>query len=203
MAGGSFISAMAVIVILAGAGISDVAGQSCFNAALSLTPCLNYITGSSNGSPGGSPTKQCCDAVGVVLNGGVECFCQVITTSNPLGFINRTLALNVPGLCRIRTEPLNQCEANAGVPFLPTPEASPAPSPVDFLEPSPPVHSPAPRDSSSAVYRPAETPSEAISPTSHPLSRGKESSGSYLTRTDLFLSVVGILAGLISASVLS
>lgn len=213
----SLIAILALVAFLAGAGINEVAAQSssvCSSPSVDLTPCLNIITGSNNGVPTGSPSKECCAAMQTAADGGVGCFCQLVTTSNPIGLINRSLVLSIPGLCRVKTQPLDQCEANAGVPFTaPTasPGSIPAPAPAKDLAPS----------SSSADSEAKESPSEIspssdFSPVSSPTQPGSSSnlsptslpvrptsgvdvngaSGVYLP------SVVGSFAGLVLTSML-
>jgi hypothetical protein len=208
---------VALVAFLAGAGINGVAAQSssvCSTPSLDLTPCLNIITGSSNGVPTGSPSKECCAAMQTAADGGVGCFCQLITTSNPLGLINKRLALTIPGLCRVKTQPLNNCEGTAGVPFT-APTASPgsilAPAPAEDLAPS-----------SSSVDSPAKlspseiSPSTDLSPASSQIQPG---SSSKLSPTSLPVlptpgvdvnraygvylpSIVGSFAGLILTGIL-
>jgi len=229
----SLMAIVALVAFLAGAGINGVAAQSssvCSTPSLDLTPCLNIITGSSNGVPTGSPSKECCAAMQTAADGGVGCFCQLITTSNPLGLINKRLALTIPGLCRVKTQPLNNCEGTAGVPFT-APTASPgsilAPAPAEDLAPSSSsVDSPAPAEdlapSSSSVDSPAKlspseiSPSTDLSPASSQIQPG---SSSKLSPTSLPVlptpgvdvnraygvylpSIVGSFAGLILTGIL-
>jgi len=177
----SLIAILALVAFLAGAGINEVAAQSslvCSSPSVDLTPCLNIITGSNNGVPTGSPSKECCGAMGTAAEGGVGCFCQLVSTSNAIGLINRSLVLSIAGLCRIKTQPLDQCEANAGVPSTaPAPAASPvsipAPAPAKDLAPS------SSSVDSEAKASPSEiSPSTDLSPASSPTLPGSSSNHS-------------------------
>eukprot|EP01018_Ginkgo_biloba_P041089 Gb_06123 [translate_table: standard] len=103
-------AATAIMVVICAVGLMahGVAAQpspECSLALINLTPCLNFTNGTSP-----IPTQQCCDAVTTVVNVGITCLCELITTGNIIGFTNRTLTISLPGLCKIVTEPLNKCE---------------------------------------------------------------------------------------------
>eukprot|EP01018_Ginkgo_biloba_P022162 Gb_01917 [translate_table: standard] len=219
------VTGIMVVICAVGLMAHGVAAQSssgCSSPILSLTPCLNFITGSTNGAST-NPSKQCCDAVATVANTGVACLCQLITTSNPFGFVNRTLAISLPGLCKIKTEPLNKCEETAGVPFTApaaSPGSSPALSPEGELTPSAGVsapatskaESPAPTTAPAPVGIPvgpsADSPAIESSPApafnggsqGNPLSRGVDGSGSYRVAAVFETLIMGVVSGLILAN---
>eukprot|EP00253_Pinus_taeda_P027151 PITA_27151 len=199
----SLIAILALVAFLAGAGINEVAAQSssvCSSPSVDLTPCLNIITGSSNGVPTGSPSKECCAAMGTATEGGVGCFCQLVTTSNPIGLINRNLVLSIPRLCRIKTQPLDQCEVSI-----------PAPAPAKDLAPSSSSVDSEAKASSSEI-----SPSTDLSPASPPTLPGSSSNHSPTSlpvrptsgvdvngASGVYLpSVVGSFAGLVLTSML-
>jgi len=74
----------------------------------SFTPCLNFITGSTNG--GGSPTSGCCDALDSLMTSSTDCTCLILTGNVPFNLpINRALAITLPQLCNSQSVPL-QCK---------------------------------------------------------------------------------------------
>ena len=102
-----------ILSVLVGLPISmmTVTGQistACANSMISsFTPCLNFITGSSGN--GSSPSRDCCSALGSVLQSSTDCACLVLTGNVPFQLpINRTLAISLPRACNIASVPL-QC----------------------------------------------------------------------------------------------
>ncbi|WCJ21564.1 Bifunctional inhibitor/lipid-transfer protein/seed storage 2S albumin superfamily protein [Euphorbia peplus] len=126
----------------------------------SFTPCINFITGSSNN--GTSPTRSCCNALASVMSTSTDCACLLITANVPVQLpINRTLALSLPRACRMSGVPL-QCKAS-GTPL-------PAPGPV-LLGPTlpPPAASPlSPRASKAVAVAPAPELGTTLEPASPP-----------------------------------
>eukprot|EP01018_Ginkgo_biloba_P022175 Gb_02446 [translate_table: standard] len=123
-----------IVIVAAGGLMGSVVAQSpppssgCTSSIVSLSPCLSYITGSNNAS---TPAQGCCTALSSVVKTGANCLCQLFTSNNPLGFpINRTLALSLPGACKITTPPLSQCKASSPAPSTKGP--IPAPEPLEL-----------------------------------------------------------------------
>uniref|UniRef100_A0A0E0P2F8 Bifunctional inhibitor/plant lipid transfer protein/seed storage helical domain-containing protein n=1 Tax=Oryza rufipogon TaxID=4529 RepID=A0A0E0P2F8_ORYRU len=58
-------AAAALVVVVLAVVVSPASGQVATSCTASLittfTPCLNFVTGSTNG--GGSPTQQCCGSL--------------------------------------------------------------------------------------------------------------------------------------------
>ncbi|EXB22122.1 Non-specific lipid-transfer protein-like protein [Morus notabilis] len=134
---------LGLALVLAAALLGRAAAQSgCTASLLSLSPCLNYITGNSS-----KPSSSCCSQLSSVVQSSPQCLCSVLNggASLSLGFtINQTLALSLPGACQVTTPPLSQCKAaNA-------PTASTVPQ------------------ASSPAESPNETPGDALTPTSEP-----------------------------------
>uniref|UniRef100_A0ACD5WB97 Uncharacterized protein n=1 Tax=Avena sativa TaxID=4498 RepID=A0ACD5WB97_AVESA len=146
--------AVAVLLLLA-ASAASVSGQavatSCTASLIStFTPCLNFVTGSTNG--GGSPTQQCCRAVAGVVRTAEDCACLILTGNVPFGLpINRTLAISLTRVCKKLSVPL-QCRDTA--------TQIPAPGPIAFAPALPPLP-PLPPESSSSVDPPATSPTAA------------------------------------------
>ncbi|CAN0898095.1 Non-specific lipid transfer protein GPI-anchored 5 [Linum grandiflorum] len=86
--------------------------SDCTSTLVSLSPCLNYITGNSS-----SPSSSCCTQLGSVVKSKPECLCQVINGGGGnLGIeVNQTQAMALPGACKVQTPPTSQCNA-AGSP---------------------------------------------------------------------------------------
>lgn len=84
-----------------------VAAQlSCTNVLISLSPCLNYITGNSS-----TPSSNCCTQLASVVRSQPQCLCQVLTGGgSSLGInVNQTQALALPGACNVQTPPISSC----------------------------------------------------------------------------------------------
>ncbi|KAM3261007.1 hypothetical protein ACQJBY_051959 [Aegilops geniculata] len=124
--------ALAVAVAVLPAAVLGQAGvaTSCTASLIStFTPCLNFVTGSTNG--GGSPTLQCCRAVAGVVRTGADCACLILTGNVPFGLpINRTLAISLPRVCKSLSVPL-VCRDTA--------TQIPAPGPIAFAPALPPL----------------------------------------------------------------
>ncbi|CAI0434004.1 unnamed protein product [Linum tenue] len=113
---------------------------SCTNTIASLSPCLAYVTGNST-----TPSASCCSQLSGVVKVTPQCLCTLINGGGPSFLtINQTLALALPGACKVQTPPVSQCKASP-------PESS---------------TSPAPTESSN------DTPEPAITPTASPSGDG-------------------------------
>ncbi|XP_037491250.1 non-specific lipid-transfer protein-like protein At2g13820 isoform X1 [Jatropha curcas] len=114
--------AMSLALILVSMLWSGAMAQSssCTNVLISMSPCLNYITGNSS-----TPSSQCCTQLSSVVRSSPQCLCEVLNGGgSSLGInINQTQALALPGACNVQTPPLSRCNA-----------ASPADSPAGTAE---------------------------------------------------------------------
>ncbi|XP_009399346.2 non-specific lipid transfer protein GPI-anchored 20 [Musa acuminata AAA Group] len=149
-----------VLLLAAVVAVRVVSGQittACTAALISsFTPCLNYITGSTNG--GGSPTEDCCKALGAVVGSSKDCACLILTGNVPFSLpINRTLSISLPKMCDSMSVPL-ECTGTSAT--LPTPGSPVANEPS--LPPLPPFL-PAP---------PPPPPQVALPPAASPVSTG-------------------------------
>ncbi|GKV42435.1 hypothetical protein SLEP1_g49841 [Rubroshorea leprosula] len=88
------------------------AQSSCTNELISLSPCLNYITGNSS-----TPSSQCCSQLANVVRSSPQCLCQVLNGGgSSLGLnINQTQALALPGACNVQTPPISQCSGKDAI----------------------------------------------------------------------------------------
>ncbi|XP_029129713.1 non-specific lipid-transfer protein-like protein At2g13820 isoform X2 [Cajanus cajan] len=110
-----------VLVVMAMLCAGAAAQSSCTNVLVSLSPCLNYITGNSS-----TPSSGCCSQLASVVRSQPQCLCQVLSSGgSSLGInINQTQALALPGACKVQTPPTSQCN-NAASPPTETEAESP------------------------------------------------------------------------------
>ncbi|KAI3469593.1 hypothetical protein Pfo_026256 [Paulownia fortunei] len=101
--------------------------NDCTNVLISMSPCLNYISGNSS-----TPSAACCTQLGTVVRSQPQCLCQVLNGGGSnLGLnINQTQALALPRACNVQTPPASQCNA-----------ASPSGSPAGSTPNSPNTNS--------------------------------------------------------------
>ncbi|CAI9762645.1 unnamed protein product [Fraxinus pennsylvanica] len=92
----------------------------CNNVLISMSPCLNYISGNSS-----TPSTGCCTQLASVVQSQPQCLCQVLNGGgSSLGLnINQTQAMAMPKACNVQTPPVSQCNA-AGSPAA-SPDALP------------------------------------------------------------------------------
>ncbi|XP_077245257.1 bifunctional inhibitor/lipid-transfer protein/seed storage 2S albumin superfamily protein [Tasmannia lanceolata] len=114
-----------VVTLWAGA----MAQSSCTNTLITLSPCLNYITGNSS-----TPSAACCSQLAGVVTSQPQCLCLVINGSGAgLGLnINQTLAMRLPAACNVQTPSVSLCNASGG------PGTSPAGGPTSSRPQTPP-----------------------------------------------------------------
>ncbi|KAL4200236.1 hypothetical protein AMTRI_Chr03g148730 [Amborella trichopoda] len=104
------------------------AQTSCTTAIISLSPCLNYISGNSS-----TPAPTCCSQLANVVSTQPRCLCTILGGGGSLGItINQTKALELPGACNVQTPPVSTCNSPGGAPSV-----SPAGSPEGSVEPVP------------------------------------------------------------------
>ncbi|XP_052187962.1 non-specific lipid transfer protein GPI-anchored 5-like [Diospyros lotus] len=83
--------------------------SSCTTVLISLSPCLDYVTGNSS-----TPSSGCCTQLETVVGSQPQCLCVVINNSSSLGInINRTQALELPKACNVETPPVGRCNATS------------------------------------------------------------------------------------------
>ncbi|GMN48829.1 hypothetical protein TIFTF001_017989 [Ficus carica] len=108
-------SAYIVVVVSVISVDSQIFTVPCTTSMVStFTPCLNFVTGSSNN--GSMPSIGCCGSLKSIVSTSVDCACLLITANVPIPLpINRTLLLSLPQVCNINNVPL-QCKS-AGSPL--------------------------------------------------------------------------------------
>ncbi|CAK7327081.1 unnamed protein product [Dovyalis caffra] len=112
---------MGLAMVLAAMFWAGAMAQSdCTNVLISMSPCLNYITGNSS-----NPSSQCCTQLASVVRSSPQCLCQVLNGGgSSLGInVNQTQAIALPGACNVQTPPISRCNG-----------ASPAGSPAGAPE---------------------------------------------------------------------
>lgn len=100
-------SVVMVVMAMLYAGAS-AQSSSCTSVIVSLSPCLNYITGNSS-----TPSSGCCSQLKSVLGSQPQCLCQVLNGgASSLGInINQTQALALPNACKVQTSySTSQCK---------------------------------------------------------------------------------------------
>lgn len=93
-----------VLVMLCGVAMAQ---SDCTTTLVSLSPCLNYVTGNS-----ATPSSSCCSQLANVVQSQPECLCAFTGNGDgaPAGLnINQTLALALPGACKVKTPPVSRC----------------------------------------------------------------------------------------------
>lgn len=92
-----------VAVLCAGASAQS---SGCTSALVSLSPCLDYITGNET-----TPSSSCCSQLASVVGSEPQCLCMVLNGGDSsLGItINQTQALALPTACNVKTPPVSEC----------------------------------------------------------------------------------------------
>ncbi|KAF2314854.1 hypothetical protein GH714_036934 [Hevea brasiliensis] len=110
------------------------------------------------------PSSTCCSQLANVVQSSPQCLCSLLNNNGPsLGItINQTLALSLPGACKVQTPPISQCKAATAPTTSAAPPTTLATPPT--TSPIPPATSPA--DSSNDTPEPALTPSASEVPSS-------------------------------------
>ncbi|KAF5741914.1 50S ribosomal protein L24 [Tripterygium wilfordii] len=110
-----FVVILALLVISVNGQISTPCTASMIS---SFTPCINFITGSTNN--GSTPSSSCCNSLKSLMDTSRDCACLLITASVSFQLpINPTLGISLPRACNMSGVPL-QCKATG----------SPLPAPV-------------------------------------------------------------------------
>ncbi|KAG8370229.1 hypothetical protein BUALT_Bualt14G0095300 [Buddleja alternifolia] len=93
--------------------------SDCTSVLISMSPCLNYISGNSS-----TPSSGCCTQLRTVVGSQPQCLCQVLNGGGSnLGLnINQTQALALPRACNVQTPDVSRCNAAS-------PSGSPSSSP--------------------------------------------------------------------------
>ncbi|CBI28713.3 non-specific lipid transfer protein GPI-anchored 5 [Vitis vinifera] len=98
------------MILVASLWAGAMAQSSCTNVIISMSPCLNYITGNSS-----TPSSGCCTQLASVVRSQPQCLCEVLNGGgSSLGIqINQTQALALPTACSVQTPPISRCNASS------------------------------------------------------------------------------------------
>lgn len=100
------------LMYLAIAIVSNVgmAQQGCMSQLISMSSCLNYVSGSAS-----APPTSCCTALANVVKTQPRCLCTIVNgDGSSLGVtINQTLALALPSVCKVETPPSSRCNGKS------------------------------------------------------------------------------------------
>ncbi|XP_020579804.1 non-specific lipid-transfer protein-like protein At2g13820 [Phalaenopsis equestris] len=173
---------LATAVIAASFWIPAASQSSCTTVLLGLSPCLNYIIGSSS-----TASSSCCSQLGNVVQSQPQCLCTLINGGVPIISIalNRTRALALPGACNIQTPPVSLCKVIGGGPssLSSSPTESPQAEPSTLA--NPPTSSEAPSDTAPSDTPPSDTAPSDTPPSDTPLAAVSPSgNGSKSTKGD-------------------
>ncbi|RWW63512.1 hypothetical protein BHE74_00029301 [Ensete ventricosum] len=101
-------SRMGLVLVLVAVLCAGASAQSsgCTSALVSLSPCLNYITGNET-----TPSSSCCSQLTSVVGSEPQCLCMVLNGgASSLGItVNQTQAMALPAACKIKTPPVSEC----------------------------------------------------------------------------------------------
>lgn len=98
------IMVMFMVVLCDGATVES---SKCRSAIVSLSPCLNYVSGNSS-----SPSHPCCSQLANVVRSEPRCLCVLVSGGHSSASlnINETLALRLPKACDVHTPPVSRCD---------------------------------------------------------------------------------------------
>ncbi|XP_073005868.1 non-specific lipid transfer protein GPI-anchored 15-like isoform X1 [Typha latifolia] len=124
MARGVMAISLSLVVVVVLMAQQASAQSGCMTAIVSLSPCLNFITGNTS-----TPSSSCCSSLASVVQSQPQCLCAVLggATSSLGVTINNTRALELPAACKVQTPPVSKCNALGGAPAA-SPTATPTPA---------------------------------------------------------------------------
>ncbi|MED6183215.1 hypothetical protein PIB30_035909 [Stylosanthes scabra] len=98
----------------------------CTSSLLPLIPCAPFVQGTSK-----SPVQACCGNLRQLYGQEPHCLCLMLNDTTMSSFpINRTLALQLPGLCDLQVD-ISTCPGEQLQVPVPVPATSPV-SPISF-----------------------------------------------------------------------
>ncbi|MCL7042493.1 hypothetical protein MKW94_024345 [Papaver nudicaule] len=107
------VCSVALFAALLFAVAANAQSSDCTTVIISLSPCLDYLTGNTT-----TPASACCTQLSSVVRSKPECLCQVLNgdSSSLAGLnINKTQALGLPTACNVQTPSISMCNT-AGSP---------------------------------------------------------------------------------------
>ncbi|XP_021762685.1 non-specific lipid-transfer protein-like protein At2g13820 [Chenopodium quinoa] len=102
----SLVALVLVITMLSGVALGDDYALACKDALVSLSPCLDFITGSSS-----TPTSSCCLQLHAIVQSQPWCLCVGLKgNGSEIGLpVNKTKAESLPRVCHVKTQPVSEC----------------------------------------------------------------------------------------------
>jgi hypothetical protein len=105
----SLLAAAAIVSLLLAAASAQSGDSDCTSALVSLSPCMDYISG--NGTE--APSSSCCSQLRTVVQTKPQCLCSALgsDSSSSLGgvTVDRERALGLPKACNVQTPPVSEC----------------------------------------------------------------------------------------------
>jgi len=106
-----------LLVAAASAQSGGSSSDDCTSALVSLSPCMDYISG--NGTS--APSASCCSQLKSVVQSEPQCLCAALGSdgaSTSLGgvTIDKTRALELPQACNVKTPPASKCNCKCSTP---------------------------------------------------------------------------------------
>lgn len=94
-------------VLLCSSAVAQ-SSDDCTPSLVSLSPCLNYITGNET-----TPSSACCSQLASVAESDPKCLCMVLNGgATSIGItVNKTQAMALPGACNVQTPPVSLCSS--------------------------------------------------------------------------------------------
>ncbi|KAG5538119.1 hypothetical protein RHGRI_000485 [Rhododendron griersonianum] len=99
------LAAVAAAVLWGGAAAQS-SSSSCTSELISMSPCLNYITGNSS-----EPSSSCCQQLASVVKSQPQCLCAALNGGgSSMGInVNQNQALALHAACSVTTPPISRC----------------------------------------------------------------------------------------------
>ncbi|GJM96281.1 hypothetical protein PR202_ga13102 [Eleusine coracana subsp. coracana] len=110
------LAAAAVSLLIAAASAQFGSGDSdCTSALVSLSPCMDYISG--NGTA--APSSSCCSQLRTVVQSKPQCLCSALgsgASSSPSAASQSTGSARsaFPKACNVQTPPVSDCSKGSG-----------------------------------------------------------------------------------------
>ncbi|XP_076919601.1 non-specific lipid transfer protein GPI-anchored 19-like [Bidens hawaiensis] len=110
--GQEVVGSVLVLMVMVWGG-ARAQSSTCINSLMSLSPCLNFVSGNSS-----TPSSACCSQLATVVQIQPRCLCSLLNGNIPnIGVtINQTLAVTLPGACNVQTPPVTLCNGVANGP---------------------------------------------------------------------------------------
>nr|CAB3497895.1 unnamed protein product [Digitaria exilis] len=88
---------------------SAAAGSGCMPELVSLSPCMDYLSGNAT-----TPDGPCCSALSGMLRSSPGCLCTVVLGATPASLgvvVDGARVTQLPAACKVQATPASQCNA--------------------------------------------------------------------------------------------